>query len=62
MKKITLLLIAVIISAAATAQKGKITAAESFISQGAFDKAKEAIETAIANPKSVGLAKTYHVS
>ena len=61
MKKITLLLIAVIISAAATAQKGKITAAESFISQGAFDKAKEAIETAIANPKSVGLAKTYYV-
>ncbi|HNV67513.1 MAG TPA: hypothetical protein PKN60_10365, partial [Bacteroidales bacterium] len=28
---------------------------------GAFDKAKEAIETAIAHPKSMGLAKTYYV-
>jgi len=61
MKKITLLLMAVIISVAATAQKGKITAAETFISEGAFDKAKEAIEEAIANPKSMGLAKTYYV-
>ncbi len=61
MKKITLLLMAVIISAAATAQKGKITAAETFIREGAFDKAKEAIEEAIINPKSMGLAKTYYV-
>ena len=61
MKKITFLLLAVIISAAATAQKGKITAAETFIREGAFDKAKEAIETAITNPKSMGLAKTYYV-
>lgn len=61
MKKITFLLMAVIISVAASAQKGKITAAETFIREGAFDKAKDAIETAIANPKSVGLAKTYYV-
>ena len=61
MKKITFLLLAVIISAAAMAQKGKITAAETFIREGAFDKAKEAIETAITNPKSMGLAKTYYV-
>jgi tetratricopeptide (TPR) repeat protein len=61
MKKITFLLLAVIISVAATAQKGKITAAETFIREGAFDKAKEAIETAITNPKSMGLAKTYYV-
>ncbi len=61
MKKITFLLLAVIISATATAQKGKITAAETFIREGAFDKAKEAIETAIAHPKSMGLAKTYYV-
>jgi len=61
MKKITFLLLAVIISAAATAQKGKITAAETFIREGAFDKAKEAIETAITHPKSMGLAKTYYV-
>lgn len=43
------------------AQKGKITAAETFIREGAFDKAKAAIEEAIANPKSMGLAKTYYV-
>ena len=61
MKKITLLLLALIISAGAMAQKGKITAAETFIRDGAFDKAKEAIETAIAHPKSMGLAKTYYV-
>ena len=61
MKKITFLVMAVIISVAASAQKGKITAAETFIREGAFDKAKDAIETAIANPKSVGLAKTYYV-
>lgn len=61
MKKITLLLMAVIISVAASAQKGKITAAETFIREGAFDKAKEAIEEAIVNPKSMGLAKTYYV-
>ncbi len=61
MKKITLLLLAVIISAASMAQKGKITAAETFIREGAFDKAKEAIEAAIVHPKSMGLAKTYYV-
>jgi len=61
MKKITFLLLAVIISSAATAQKGKITAAETFIRDGALDKAKEAIETAITHPKSMGLAKTYYV-
>ena len=61
MKKITFLLLAVIISVAASAQKGKITAAETFIREGAFDKAKEAIEAAIADPKSSGLAKTYYV-
>ncbi len=61
MKKITLLLLAVIFSAAAMAQKGKITAAETFIREGAFDKAKVAIEEAVAHPKSMGLAKTYYV-
>lgn len=61
MKKITFVLMAVMISVAASAQKGKVTAAESFIAQGAFDKAKEAIETAIANPKSAVLAKTFYV-
>lgn len=61
MKKITFLLLAVIISVAATAQKGKVNAAETFIREGALDKAKEAIEAAIANPKTVGYSKTYYV-
>lgn len=61
MKKITFLLLAAIFSVTASAQKGKVTAAETFIREGAFDKAKEAIEAAIANPKSSGLAKTYYV-
>ncbi len=61
MKKITFVLLALIISAAAVAQKGKISAAENFIREGAFDKAKEAIEAAVENPKSMGLAKTYYV-
>jgi len=61
MKKITFLLLAVLISAAASAQKGKVNAAETMIRDGEFEKAKEAIETAIANPKTVGYAKTYYV-
>jgi tetratricopeptide (TPR) repeat protein len=61
MKKITVLLLAVMISAAASAQKSKVRAAESFIRDGSLDKAKEAIETAIANPKSAEDADTYYV-
>lgn len=61
MKKITFLLLAVIISATASAQKGKVTAAESFIKEAAFDKAKEAIEMAIADPKTAEYARTYYV-
>jgi tetratricopeptide (TPR) repeat protein len=61
MKKITFLLLALLISAAASAQKGKVNAAETMIREGAFDKAKEAIEAAIANPKTVSYAKTYYV-
>ena len=61
MKKITFLFLAVILSVAASAQKGKITAAETFIKEGAFDKAKEAIEAAVADPKSSVMAKTYYV-
>ena len=61
MKKITLLLMAVMVSAVASAQMGKVNAAETFIRDGAFDKAKTAIEEAILNPKSAEAAKTYYV-
>lgn len=61
MKKITFLLMAVMISAVASAQMGKVNAAETFIREGAYDKAKEAIEEAILNPKSAVAAKTYYV-
>ena len=61
MKKITILLMAVLISGVASAQMGKVNAAETFIREGAFDKAKVSIEEAIANPKSAATAKTYYV-
>jgi tetratricopeptide (TPR) repeat protein len=61
MKKITILLMAVLISGVASAQMGKVNAAETFIREGAFDKAKVSIEEAIANPKSAAAAKTYYV-
>ena len=52
---------AVAISVAASAQKGKVTSAESFITQGALDKAKTAIEEAVLNPKSAEWSRTYYV-
>lgn len=61
MKKITLLLMAAIISSAAIAQKGKVAAAERFIGDGAFDKAKDAIETALAHPKTMAFGKAFYV-
>jgi tetratricopeptide (TPR) repeat protein len=61
MRKIIFVLMAVALSVAASAQKGKVTSAESFITQGAFDKAKTAIEEAILNPKSAEWSRTYYV-
>lgn len=61
MKKITFILMAVAISLSVSAQKGKVTSAESFITQGAFDKAKTALEEAMLNPKSAEWARTYYV-
>jgi tetratricopeptide (TPR) repeat protein len=59
MKKIILLIIAISISIGAIAQKGKVTAAQSFIDQGALDKAKEAIDQALTNEKSNTWSNTF---
>jgi len=59
MKKFFLILAAVIISIGATAQKGKVTAALSFIDQGALDKAKESLDQALTNDKSKVWFNTY---
>ena len=59
MKKLFLLLAVISISLGAFAQKGKVTSAQSFIDQGMLDKAKEAIDQAIANEKSANWTNTY---
>lgn len=59
MKKIFLLLAALSISFGAFSQKGKVTAATSFIQQGTLDKAKEALDQAFANEKSKNWFNTY---
>lgn len=59
MKKVFLLITVICISVASIAQKGKITSALSFIDQGQLDKAKTAIDEAIANPKTSGWFNTY---
>ncbi len=59
MKKLFLLLAAITISFGAIAQKGKVTAAQSFIDQQMLDKAKESIDEALANEKSMNWFNTY---
>ncbi|HLN19477.1 MAG TPA: tetratricopeptide repeat protein [Bacteroidales bacterium] len=59
MKKFFLLIAAISISLGAMSQKGKVTSALSLIDQGQLDKAKEAIDQAIANEKTVNYANTY---
>jgi len=61
MKKIAFVLMAAAISLTASAQKGKVTSAESFITAGDYVKAKAAIEEAVVNPKSAEWARTYYV-
>lgn len=60
MKKLLLLLSAIILSIGVNAQKGKVNAALSYIDQGALDKAKESIDEAIKNEKSKDWTKTYY--
>jgi tetratricopeptide (TPR) repeat protein len=59
MKKYFVLIIAICISIGAAAQMGKVTAANSFIDQNALDKAKEAIDVALVNEKSMNNPKTF---
>jgi tetratricopeptide (TPR) repeat protein len=59
MKKFLLLIAAVSISFGVMAQKGKVTSALSYIDQGILDKAKEAIDQALANESTSNWANTY---
>jgi tetratricopeptide (TPR) repeat protein len=59
MKKFFLLIAVISISFAAIAQKGKVTSALSFIDQGMLDKAKEAIDQAMANEKTSSWSNTF---
>jgi tetratricopeptide (TPR) repeat protein len=59
MKKSLVLIIAISISLGAAAQMGKVSTAGNFIDQGALDKAKEALDPAFLNEKSMNNPKTY---
>jgi tetratricopeptide (TPR) repeat protein len=59
MKKFFLLIAAVSISFGVMAQKGKVTSANSYIDQGLLDKAKEAIDQALANESTANWSNTY---
>ena len=59
MKKFLLLIAAVSISFGVMAQKGKVTSALSFIEQGSLDKAKEALDQALANESTSNWFNTY---
>ena len=53
MKKFFLLIAVVCISTGAFAQKGKVTSAMTLIEQGALDKAKESLDQAMINSKTI---------
>jgi tetratricopeptide (TPR) repeat protein len=59
MKKFFLLIAAVSISLGAMAQKGKVTSALSYIDQGILDKAKDALDQALANEATANWFNTY---
>ena len=59
MKKFLLLLAAVSLSFGVMAQKGKVTSALSYIDQGILDKAKEALDQALANESTMNWFNTY---
>ena len=59
MKKVFLLLAAVCISLGAFSQKGKVTAALSYIDQNMLDKAKESLDQAFTDVKSKDWFNTY---
>jgi tetratricopeptide (TPR) repeat protein len=59
MKKVFLLIAVIFISTGAFAQKGKVTSAMTLIEQGTLDKAKEALDQAMTDPKSMEWFNTY---
>lgn len=59
MKKFFLLIATISISFCAMSQKGKVTSALSYIDQGILDKAKDAIDQALVDPKSKDWSNTY---
>ena len=59
MKKVFLLIAAVCISLGAFSQKGKVTAALSYIDQNMLDKAKESLDQAFTDEKSKDWFNTY---
>jgi len=59
MKKLFLLTAVIIISFGAIAQKGKVTNALTLIEQGTLDKAKDAIDQAMTDPKTSTWFNTY---
>jgi tetratricopeptide (TPR) repeat protein len=59
MKKFLVLIVAICISIGAVAQMGKVTSATGFMDQGALDKAKEALDQALGNEKSMNNPKTW---
>jgi tetratricopeptide (TPR) repeat protein len=59
MKKVFLLLAVICISAGAFAQKGKVTSAMTLIEQGTLDKAKEALDQAMTDPKTSNWFNTF---
>ncbi|TLX73757.1 hypothetical protein E9993_14470 [Labilibacter sediminis] len=62
MKKTVLFLAAVLTFTVGMAQKGKVTTATTLLDQGDVEKAKEAIDEAMANEKSNTWPKTYIVA
>lgn len=59
MKKFFVLLLVPMFTLGAYAQMGKVASAESYITQGLLDKAKEALDQALVNEKSKDNPKTY---
>ena len=59
MKKVFLLFAVICFSTGVFAQKGKVTSAMTLIEQGTLDKAKEALDQAMTDPKSMNWFNTY---
>jgi tetratricopeptide (TPR) repeat protein len=60
MKKLVLLLSAIVITIGLEAQKGKVNSALNFIEQGSLDKAKENLDEAVKHAKSKDWPKTHY--